>query len=235
MGQLIEFVGHHPYLIGALLVSLAAVLFYELRLRAGGVTHVSAADAVRLINKGALVIDVRKPTEFEAGHIVNARNIELDRLQQENDAIAKKKDKILLAVCENGGLSGKAARRVAQSRLRELVQLAWRHPRLACRQLAAREMTMADADRIVVYSTPFCGYCGAAKRLLAGKGVDVTEIDVMFDPEQRQKMMEKSGGRRTVPQIFIDGRHIGGFEDLSALDANGELDRLLATKPSTQP
>ncbi len=96
-------------------------------------------------------------------------------------------------------------------------------------------MTMADADRIVVYSTPFCGYCGAAKRLLAGKGVDVTEIDVMFDPEQRQKMMEMSGGRRTVPQIFIDGRHIGGFEDLSALDANGELDQLLATKSSTQP
>jgi len=48
-------------------------------------------------------------------------------------------------------------------------------------------------------------------------------------------MMEKSGGRRTVPQIFIDGQHIGGFEDLSALDANGELDRLLENKPSTQP
>jgi glutaredoxin 3 len=94
---------------------------------------------------------------------------------------------------------------------------------------------MADADRIVVYSTPFCGYCGAAKRLLAGKGVEVTEIDVMFDPEQRRTMMEKSGGRRTVPQIFIDGQHIGGFEDLSALDANGELDRLLSNKPSTQP
>ena len=109
MGQLIEFVGRHPYLVGALLVSLAAVMFYELRQRAGGITHVSSADAVRLINKGALVIDVRKPPEFAAGHIVNARNIELDKLQQERDAIAKKKDKILLAVCENGGLSGKAA------------------------------------------------------------------------------------------------------------------------------
>ncbi len=109
MGQLIEFVSHHPYLIGALLVSLAAVLFYEVRLRAGGVTHVTSADAVRLINKGALVIDVRKPAEFDAGHIVNARNIELDKLQHDSGAIAKKKDKILLAVCENGGLSGKAA------------------------------------------------------------------------------------------------------------------------------
>jgi glutaredoxin 3 len=96
-------------------------------------------------------------------------------------------------------------------------------------------VTVADADRIVVYSTPFCGYCGAAKRLLASKGVEVTEIDVMFDPEQRQKMMDMSGGRRTVPQIFIDGRHIGGFDDLSVLDANGELDQLLATQPSPQP
>jgi glutaredoxin 3 len=94
---------------------------------------------------------------------------------------------------------------------------------------------MPDTDRIVVYSTPFCGYCGAAKRLLARKGVDVTEIDVMFDPEQRRQMTEKSGGRRTVPQIFIDGRHIGGFDELSALDARGELDRLLATRPGTQP
>jgi glutaredoxin 3 len=92
----------------------------------------------------------------------------------------------------------------------------------------------ADADRIVVYSTPFCGYCGAAKRLLASKGHEVTEIDVMFDPEQRAKMMEKSGGRRTVPQIFIDGRHIGGFEDLSALEQSGELDQLLTAKPGTQ-
>ena len=97
------------------------------------------------------------------------------------------------------------------------------------------ETVTADADRVVVYSTPFCGYCGAAKRLLANKGVEVTEIDVMFDPEQRAKMMEKSGGRRTVPQIFIDGQHVGGFEDLSALDASGELDRLLAAKPAPNP
>lgn len=94
---------------------------------------------------------------------------------------------------------------------------------------------MADADRILVYSTPFCAYCGAAKRLLAGKGVEVTEIDVMFDPEQRRQMVEKSGGRRTVPQIFIDGRHIGGFDELSAVEASGELDRLLAAKPQNQP
>lgn len=85
--------------------------------------------------------------------------------------------------------------------------------------------------RVVVYSSPFCGYCGAAKRLLKSKGADFEEIDVLFAPERREEMVERSGGRRTVPQIFIDGRHIGGFDDLSALDSRGELEPLLAAAP----
>jgi glutaredoxin 3 len=88
--------------------------------------------------------------------------------------------------------------------------------------------------RILVYSTPFCGYCAAAKRLLTAKGADYAEIDVMMDPERRQEMLAKSGGRRTVPQIFIDGRHIGGFDELNALDKAGELDPLLAA-PAPSP
>jgi glutaredoxin 3 len=82
-------------------------------------------------------------------------------------------------------------------------------------------------ERVVVYSSPFCGYCGAAKRLLTDKGAQFAEIDVLFDPARKQEMVERSG-RQTVPQIFIDGRHIGGFDDLSALDSTGELDGLLA-------
>jgi glutaredoxin 3 len=85
---------------------------------------------------------------------------------------------------------------------------------------------MAD-ERVLVYSQPFCGYCSAAKRLLTAKGAAFTEIDVMFEAGRRDEMIERSGGRRTVPQIFIDGRHIGGYDDLSALDQAGELDRLL--------
>jgi glutaredoxin 3 len=94
---------------------------------------------------------------------------------------------------------------------------------------------MSAAERILVYSTPFCGYCGAAKRLLANKGAQFTEVDVMFDPARKQEMIDKSGGLRTVPQIFIDGRHIGGFDDLSALDASGELDGLLTASETAQP
>jgi glutaredoxin 3 len=85
---------------------------------------------------------------------------------------------------------------------------------------------MAEA-RVIVYSQPFCGYCSAAKRLLTGKGAAFTEVDVMFEAGRRDEMIERSGGRRTVPQIFIDGRHVGGYDDLTALDKAGELDRLL--------
>ncbi|HEU4619176.1 MAG TPA: glutaredoxin 3 [Gammaproteobacteria bacterium] len=83
--------------------------------------------------------------------------------------------------------------------------------------------------KVVVYSSPFCGYCAAAKRLLDRKGVEYEEIDVMMDPDTRRQMIERSG-RTTVPQIFIGETHVGGFDDLSALESRGELDPLLRTE-----
>jgi rhodanese-related sulfurtransferase len=109
MTRLLEFTTRHPLLVGALIAAWLAVMFYELRLRSRGLTHVTAADAVRLINKGAIVIDVRKPADFETGHIVNARNVALEQLQQDQSAVPKNKSKILLTVCDNGTASGRAA------------------------------------------------------------------------------------------------------------------------------
>ena len=80
---------------------------------------------------------------------------------------------------------------------------------------------------VVIYSTGYCGYCVRAKQLLERKGVAVTEIMVDRDPVQREQM-ERITGRRTVPQIFIGGRHVGGYHDLSALERAGQLDALLA-------
>jgi len=80
---------------------------------------------------------------------------------------------------------------------------------------------------VVMYSTGWCGYCASARALLARKGVAFTEIDVEATPGARAEMIERSGGRRTVPQIFINGRHIGGSDDLHALDHSGGLDPLL--------
>lgn len=81
---------------------------------------------------------------------------------------------------------------------------------------------------VTIYSTPICPYCVRAKDLLKKKGHDYEEIDISVNPQIRDEMMEKAGGRRTVPQIFINDKHIGGFDDLNALEQKGELDALLA-------
>ena len=83
---------------------------------------------------------------------------------------------------------------------------------------------MADVE---IYTTPICPYCVRAKALLGKKGVSYREIDVADDPALRDAMIQRAGGRRTVPQIFITGRHVGGSDDLYALERKGELDRLL--------
>lgn len=81
---------------------------------------------------------------------------------------------------------------------------------------------------VEIYTTPTCGYCAAAKRLLRTKGVEFTEIDVSADPSLRASMTDRAGGRRTVPQIFIAGSHVGGCDDLYALNDAGKLDPMLA-------
>ena len=80
---------------------------------------------------------------------------------------------------------------------------------------------------IEIYTTPTCPYCHAAKALLAEKGADYTEITVL-DPELRAAMTQRANGRRTVPQIFIGETHVGGYDDMAALERQGRLDPLLA-------
>ena len=82
--------------------------------------------------------------------------------------------------------------------------------------------------KVEIYTTPFCPYCSRAKALLETKGVAFQEYDVSMDPAERAKMRERANGGHTVPQIFIDDRHIGGCDDMFALDRQGKLDSLLA-------
>ena len=80
---------------------------------------------------------------------------------------------------------------------------------------------------VEIYTSPLCGFCHAAKRLLTDKGITFTEHDVMRAPEKRQEMLSRANGRHTVPQIFIGDRHIGGYDDMAALERDGKLDPLL--------
>jgi glutaredoxin 3 len=80
---------------------------------------------------------------------------------------------------------------------------------------------------VTIYTRPFCGFCSRAISLLNDKGVAFTEIEAGFDPAKREEMVQRSG-RNTFPQIFIDGQHIGGCDDMMALERQGKLDPLLA-------
>ena len=81
---------------------------------------------------------------------------------------------------------------------------------------------------VEMYTTPYCGFCQMAKRLLTKKGVAFTEIDVSGDPDRKAEMIQRANGGRTVPQIFIGDVHVGGCDDLFALERSGKLDPLLA-------
>jgi len=87
---------------------------------------------------------------------------------------------------------------------------------------------MRAMPKITVYTKPFCPYCTRALGLLAAKGAEVTEIEAAFDPDLRKEMLAKSNGKATYPQIFIGDRHVGGCDDLVALDRAGQLDPLLS-------
>ncbi|KIN74394.1 glutaredoxin 3 [Sulfitobacter guttiformis] len=80
---------------------------------------------------------------------------------------------------------------------------------------------------VEIYTSPLCGYCHAAKRLLNSKGVSFSEVDVLSNPDRKPEMIKRANGGRTVPQIFVGDVHVGGFDDLNALERAGKLDALL--------
>jgi glutaredoxin 3 len=94
---------------------------------------------------------------------------------------------------------------------------------------------LSSMAHIVLYTTPFCGYCRAAKTLLSKKALDFEEIDVAFSADLRAEMLQRANGLRTVPQIFINGRHVGGYQELAALEREGKLDDWLAGAPFPEP
>jgi len=83
-------------------------------------------------------------------------------------------------------------------------------------------------QNVEIYTSPFCGFCHMAKKLLKRKSISFNEIDISRQPHKRSEMVQRANGRRTVPQIFIGAIHVGGCDDLIALDRAGKLDQLLA-------
>jgi rhodanese-related sulfurtransferase len=110
MQRLLDFIGHHPYLAGATLLAAIAVLVFELRARVHAFAALSAMQAVRLMNQGALVIDLRSKELYDAGHIVDARNVPVAELESQADALKKWRDKNVITYCDSGANGAGAAR-----------------------------------------------------------------------------------------------------------------------------
>ena len=81
--------------------------------------------------------------------------------------------------------------------------------------------------KVVIYTGPMCNFCSAAKHLLNKKKINYEEIDIGYDDKKREEMLKKSNGAKTIPQIFVEDKHIGGYVELKALESKGELDTLL--------
>jgi rhodanese-related sulfurtransferase len=114
MQQLIEFIGHHPYLAGGALVAAAAVIVNEVRERMKSFAALSSMQAVRLMNQGALVIDLRAKEAFDAGHIGDARNVPAVELEAQSDTLKKWRDRAVITYCEGGVNGAGAARTLAK-------------------------------------------------------------------------------------------------------------------------
>ena len=93
------------------------------------------------------------------------------------------------------------------------------------------ESPVETKPEVVMYSTNWCGYCQRARNLFERKGIAVRDIKLDDEPDQRPVMLERTGGLRTVPQIFIGELHVGGYDELAALDRSGELNKLLGLAP----
>ncbi|MGI9265036.1 MAG: rhodanese-like domain-containing protein [Gammaproteobacteria bacterium] len=134
MQQLVEFSTNHVFLVSALFALLVLVIFNEFRIMSGGAS-VSPADAISLMNSGALVLDVRSAEQFERGHIVNARNIPAAELSDRVDSLGKYRDKPVLVCCDTGSSSGRAAGQLKKQSFAQVRSLrgglaAWRSDNL---------------------------------------------------------------------------------------------------------
>lgn len=123
MGELALHFTNHPILAGGLVALIVAVVLFEIRTRSHGQVQVAPADAVRLMNGGAAVIDVRSAEAFGAGHIVNARHVELDKIAADNAALKKFRNKPVIAVCENGLTSNRAAAKLREAGIEKAYSL----------------------------------------------------------------------------------------------------------------
>ena len=215
----------------------------------GAVVNIRPAEAVQLINhQDAVILDVRSDKEYLEGHIVNALHIPLGVLEKRISDLKDYKNNLLIIVCRTGSRSSSGAGILKKQGFGTLKNLnggmvAWGSANLPVttaktksknitkksNKEPVKELTAVEQDNsheVLVYTTRRCPFCTRAIKLLENKDIGYTEINIENDPDLRQQMEERAQ-RTSVPQIFIGDVHVGGCDEMYALEDEGELDGLL--------
>ena len=247
MQQMGTFIAGHWELFAA----LAVILFLLARtwFGPGAVNLLMPSEAIQLINhKDALVVDVRTDKEYQQGHVMNALHIPLGVLDNRIAELQAYKTSAIVMVCRSGARSGQAASKLKKQGFTDAHNLgggmlAWERaslpvttkkgtpPKPAAPEVkdeAANVETQGSVSEhdVLVYTTRQCPFCTRAIDLLDLKGVGYTELRIDIHPEKRAEM-ETRAKRTSVPQIFIGDTHVGGCDEMYALEDRGELDALL--------
>ncbi len=250
MQDLNHFVSGNWELFVALVIIL--VLLVRTWFGPGAVAMVLPTEMIQLINhKNALVIDVRTDKEYQQGHVMNALHIPLGVLGDRVQELQAYKNTPVVVVCRSGARSGQAAMKLKKQGFTDAHNMAggmlsWERAKLPMTTevgkppkanvpevapVAAIASSNDDEDhKVLVYSTRQCPFCTRAIDLLEAKQVGFTEIRIDKDTNKRSEMEARSG-RTSVPQIFIGEEHVGGCDDMYALESKGELDDLLGLSP----
>jgi GrxC family glutaredoxin len=233
-----------------LFVALFIILFLLARtwIGPGAVSVILPGEAIQLINhKEALVVDVRTEKEYQQGHVMNSLHIPLGVLDDRMQDLQAYKNSALVMVCRSGARSGQAASKLKKQGFTDVHNmsggmLAWERAKLPVTTKAGtppkpaaakpEQSAVDDEHKVLVYSTRKCPFCTRAIDLLEAKNVGFKEIRIDQDTDKRAEMETRSG-RTSVPQIFIGKVHVGGCDDMYALEDNGELDGLLGLQDTS--
>jgi GrxC family glutaredoxin len=249
MDQFSQFIVTNWVLVLALVIILA--LLVRSYIGPGAAKTLGVMEAVKLINhKDAVVVDVRTDKEFAGGHILNAIHIPLGVFESKIQELDAYKDRPVIMSCQSGNRSSRALGLLKKRGFNEVYNLgggvmAWQNANLPLTkkptpkpQASEVKKKITEAETlepgktaqggasVTVYITRLCPFCARAIGLLKNKGIAYQEVDISNNPRLREEM-ESRAKRQSVPQIFIGDTHVGGWDDMLALEQGGELDAML--------
>ena len=198
-------------------------------------SKVSLNQLVSLFNhNNALIIDIRPPEYYQASHMIDSINMMPKDCNNQNTLIKSNLNRPIIIVCETGKISGLIAVNLRKNGVKEVFYLtgglaSWKASNmpLVVNESKNKISYSNNLNKIVIYTKDACAYCLGAKNLLRSKGVQYEEIVISVGSTEFEKVVKLSNGLKTMPQVFINGQHIGGFDALKELNDSGKLDDIL--------